>query len=608
MNGRVISRRRVLYTVGGGLVAAPAILKGLAAGASGSSPLFTLGVGSGDPGAHHVTLWTRLAPDPLNGGGMAPEPVPVTWAVATDPDMLRVIRRGRAVALPQNGHALRVLAGGLPANRWLYYRFEALGEASRIGRTRTFPALGDDDHEFDDDGHEFEEDDDGGDFDDGGQRARAARMRFALVSCQNYEQGFYTAFRDIVSQDLDFIVHVGDYIYEDGPTSTPIDPGRVHNGPEIFSVEDYRNRYALYRLDQDLQDAEARFPVVHTPDDHEVDNNVAGPIAEEGAPFQDEEFLQRRRNAFQVLNETMPYGPGVGLRDGGNRIQLYRRLDFGRLASLFVLDTRQFRTDQPAEDGFGSADPDSAALEPILGETLFDPAIESDAAEMLGGRQERWLKRGLRRSRATWNVLAQQVMVTRWNLVDTLFFSVPPAQQPFVEPLFSQVSDILNIDAWDGYGAARDRIFRFLDKRRPSNPVVLTGDIHSAWGANLLKDFDDPQSDILAAEFVCTAISSTFAALDPRPIDGIVKVGLPAKNSQIEFFNGLFRGYCLCDVDRKRWRTTYRRVGTPSDATDPNPLALVPMPGDTVEDDQVLEIAAGFNRRGSGQRLVTKGV
>lgn len=583
------TRRHFIQRTGIGLVAAPAIISGLKRDAVASpSALFTLGVMSGDPGSDQVTLWTRLAPDPLNGGGLADDALPVKVEVAADEAMTHLVFEDEVMARAENGYAVRVRAKQLPEDSWLYYRFHALGDSSRLGRTRTFPGAE--------------------------QGADGARMRFALTSCQNYEQGFYAAWRDIAERKdaIDFIVHVGDYIYENGATDTPFDPARVHNGVEIFSVEDYRNRYALYRLDQNLQDAQALFPVIHTPDDHEVDNNYAGMVAEEGAPFEGDAFLERRRNAYRVLLESMPYGPMVRSNRGHGQVKLYRRLNYGNLASIFVLDTRQFRTDQPAADGFGSADPDSAALEPVFDEVLFDPGIDNPAAEMLGGRQEQWLAKELKQSNAQWNVLAQQIMLTEWNLLGTARLTIqtdptiPDEQKEAILPLFDQVDDFLSVDAWDGYRAARMRLFDVLEKARPNNPIVLTGDIHSSWAANLRRDAGDPSSDLLAAEFVCTSISSTFLGADPRPTDQIVKAGLPELNPQIAFFNGLLRGYCLCEVDQDRWVTTYRGVGTRADIANlDDPLALVPRADSPVETDAVVEIEAGFNLPNSGKELVT---
>jgi alkaline phosphatase D len=580
------SRRRFVQGLGlaAGLVAAPAILRGIRAdAATPGGSLFTLGVASGDPDFCSVVLWTRLAPDPLNGGGMSNRPVPVQWEVAKDPGMIHVIRHGTAIAQSRDGHAVTVVAAGLPSDEWLYYRFRAMGETSRIGRTRTFP-------------HPFK---------------MASRMRCAVVSCQNYVQGYYPAYRDIAAQDIDFVMHTGDYIYESGASGSPFDANRNHLGSEIFSVDDYRNRYALYRLDANLQDAHAHAPFIVTWDDHEVDNNYAGLAAEESAPYTGADFAERRENAYQVYSETMPLRPVN--RQYRHTMHLYRQLEFGRLANIFMLDTRQFRTDQPAEDGFGSTDPDSAVLEPAFGEVLYDiDGINDPKATMMGFPQEAWLAHGLGRSRSKWNVIGQQVMLTEWNLKRTARLTIefnpniPADQKAALLQAFDQVDNVYNVDAWDGYRAARARLFHALDKLRPSNPVVLSGDIHSAWGANLLSDFQDQQSDMLAAEFVCTSITSTFLAQDPRPTDAIVRAGVAADNPHIPYFNGLFRGYCLCDVTPDRWETTYRAVGTLADVAKSDPLALTPMESSTVETDAVLEIEDGFNKPGSAKRLAVK--
>lgn len=580
-----LSRRRFLQGLGAsaGLIAAPAYLvSGRTRAGDTGSELFSLGVASGDPAHDSVVLWTRLAPDPLNGGGMPHRPVVVDWAVATDPDMGRVIRRGVTTALPQDGHAVHVVAHGLPSNQSLYYQFRAMGSQSRIGRTRTFP----------------------------GPRDRAERLRFAVANCQHYEQGFYPAYRDMLAQGLDFVLYLGDYIYEDGPSALLIAPGRTHNSPEIITVEDYRNRYALYRLDKDLQDAHALYPFIVTPDDHEVDNNYAGLIPEASGPTQSEDFVRRRLNAYQVYSETMPLRPSNRQHGKSPELRLFRRLQFGDLADLHVLDTRQYRTDQPAGDGFGSTDPDSLALENVLGEALFDAdGILDPKATLLGPQQEAWLARNLAQSRARWNVLAQQVMVMPWNLIEggrasvALDPSIPPELKAQLLPLFDQVEDLLNVDAWDGYQAARRRLLGMLGDIRPSNPVILTGDIHSAWAASLLADFSRPEdADMIAAEFVASSISSTFLAIDPRPADFLVRRSL-ADNPHIAYFNGLFRGYCLFDIDRDRWETSYRAVGDLTGLTNPDPLALVPYPDTPVATDAVFTVKAGFNEPASGERV-----
>ncbi|MEL7313190.1 MAG: alkaline phosphatase D family protein [Pseudomonadota bacterium] len=592
------SRRSFINAVAAssGIVVAPAFMHSARGDLAGSS-LFPLGVASGDPGADSVVLWTRIVEDPITGQGLGNVPIALNWEVALDPGMGQIVQTGRVVAQPRNGHAARVIARKLPQGVWLYYRFTATGKyrghQSRVGRTRTFPH-----HRILPAGII------------GAESCRRDSMRFAFVSCQNYTQGFYTAWRDIASQDIDFVVHTGDYIYESGASSSPLLDGRNHVGGELFTVDDYRNRYALYRLDQDLQDAHARAPFLVTWDDHEVDNNYAGTIAEEGAPFQDAAFLERRRNAYKVYGESMPVRRNAA-RDGS--FPLARRLSFGSLADIHMLDTRQFRDDQAAADGFGSTDtsidsPTATLLEQVFGEPIFDAAgLEDPGRSLLGLDQEIWLARNLRSSKATWNVLAQQIMVMPWNLRETgrlnVLFGPDFDGKDLVLSAIDSLENLLNVDAWDGYRASRDRLFQALEQFRPGNPVVLTGDIHSAWGAELLSDFSDPtNADVLAAEFVCSSISSTFAGPDPRPVDAIVRAGIP-DNPHIKLFDGRFRGYCLCDVDERRWRTEFRAVGAPEDLINPNPLALVPQPNDTVFTASVAEIESGFNARGERKPL-----
>jgi alkaline phosphatase D len=493
------SRREFMkqLAAAGSLALAPGFIRPLSA-AGGESPrsssLFTLGVASGDPTSDAVVLWTRLAPDPLNGGGMGSAPAGVTWQVALDPAMQQVIRQGIAIALPRHGHAVSVNVEGLIPDSWYFYQFSHAGEKSRIGRTRTFPAPG----------------------------LYAPSMRFALVSCQNFEAGYYAAYRDISAQALDFVVHVGDYIYE-GPADPRVPAARRHVGQELSSVDDYRNRYALYRLDPHLQDAHAAFPFITTWDDHEVDNDYAGLIPEDDQTAQ--AFLRRRANAYQVYGEMMPLQPSV--RETNGRMNLYRSLRFGDLAELFVLDTRQMRTDQPCRGGL---------------EVLQScPAILDPAATMVGAEQEEWLFQGLRNSRATWNVLAQQVMMMRWDLGVLLGRS--------------RDLNVFSVDAWDGYQVARDRIMAFLADNQIANPVVLTGDIHSSWAAELKADFTDPSSPVTGAEFVCSGVTSRFGDAGVP----FVRATLPS-NPHIRFFDGLHRGYVKCTVTPESWRADFRAV------------------------------------------------
>ena len=449
---------------------------------SGANP-FTLGVASGDPAPDSVVLWTRLAPEPLAGGGMPRERVEVEWQVAEDEGMSRVVRNGRVTATPELGHSVHVEVRGLKPSRWYWYRFKTGAHVSRLGRTRTAP----------------------------GERDEPGKLAFAFASCQHYETGYYTSYRHMVDEELDLIVHLGDYIYEGPPTAGRV---RQHNGPEIVSLNDYRNRHALYRMDPDLQKAHALFPWIVTWDDHEVDNNYASDLSEEGTPRP--QFLERRANGYQAYYEHMPLRRSSLPR--GSALQLYRRLPFGNLAEFSVLDTRQYRSDQPCGDG----------NKPQCPEAL------SESTTLLGNQQERWFFDGLGRSRARWNIVAQQIMMAK---VDRR----AGAEQAYA------------LDQWSGYEHARNRVLRHLHERRPSNPIVLTGDIHSNWAADLKLDFADPKSPTVGAEFVGTSISSGGDGADTQ---AAVEAYLP-ENPHVRFYNNQ-RGYVRCVVTPERWQSDYR--------------------------------------------------
>ncbi|MBA3438606.1 MAG: alkaline phosphatase D family protein [Pyrinomonadaceae bacterium] len=450
-----------------------------------STDPFSLGVASGDPLPTSVVLWTRLAPDALNRGGMPPEKVLVQWQVASDDKLRRIVKQGTVVATPDLAHSVHVDVRGRQPARPYWYRFKVGAAVSPIGRTQTAPALG----------------------------SPVDNLRFAFASCQHYEQGFFTPYRHMAREDLDLVVHLGDYIYEGGITDGR---ARRHNGPEIQTLTDYRNRYALYKSDPDLQLAHASFPWIVTWDDHEVDNNYGAALAEdEEAPAA---FLKRRAAAYQAYYEHMPLR--AASMPKGPDMQLYRRLTYGSLAEFTVLDTRQYRTDQPCGDG---------------NKQRCAQALD-ERATLTGPAQERWLLKGLDQSRSRWNVLAQQVMMAE---VD---------REPGVERKFA-------MDQWAGYVAARNRLLGFMLRRRPSNPVVLTGDIHSNWVADLKADFDNPRSATVGTEFVGTSISSGGDGTDTRPETAKVL----AENPHVKFFNAQ-RGYVRCHLTPRRWQSDYRVV------------------------------------------------
>jgi alkaline phosphatase D len=326
--------------------------------------------------------------------------------------------------------------------------------------------------------------------------------------------GFFTAYRHAAADDLDLMFHLGDYIYEQAAA-----PGRprAHLGAELTTLAQYRTRHALYKTDPDLQAAHAQYPWVVTWDDHDVDNNYAGATSERHDPV--DQFLERRAAAYQAYYEHTPLRRQSIPR--GPFAQVYRQFSWGSLASFFVLDTRQYRSDQPCGDG-GRAAPCEETRNPAL--------------TMLGEAQERWLFSGLDRSVSRWNILPQQVMMAKVDV------RLGP------EPRFS-------MDQWSGYDAARTRLLEFLGRRQPSNPVVLTGDIHSNWVNDLKVDFEDARSPVVATELVGTSISSGGDGADAPG----GTADMLARNPFVKFHNGQ-RGYVRCEVTADVLSADYRVI------------------------------------------------
>jgi alkaline phosphatase D len=514
----VLSRRAFLRS---GALAALALASGVtprrAAGLAPAAIPFSLGIASGDPTHDSVVLWTRLAVDPLNGGGMPPVPLEVDWKIATDPHLRHVVRRGTFLALPEDGHSVNVAATGLAPDRWYWYQFESGGDLSPIGRTRTFPA----------------------------PRSQPRLLRFAFVSCQHWESGFYTAWEHLAREDIDFVIHLGDYIYEDG---TSVGGVRQHVPvSEIMTLDDYRNRYAQYRSDANLQAAHAQFPFIITWDDHEVENDYAGDVSENNGDADSTndvppgEFRTRRARAYKTFFEHMPLDPRLSLK--GASARLFRRFDWGRLAKFHVLDTRQFRSDQPCAGAKDLLAPVGDDLVIACGEEL------NPSATMIGAAQENWLLDGLQRSKSRWNVIAQQVMMAAVDF--------GPGAAGF-DPRLTGLH-IRNVDAWDGYVEARNRLLGGVLEEEIANLVVLSGDAHSSWVADLKANFADPSSPVVGTEFVGMSISSNFRS-EFIPI--IEQTLLDPANAHVKFFDGTFHGYVRCSVTPERWLSDYRVVDT----------------------------------------------
>lgn len=500
----------------------PVARRALAQPAFRSYP-FTLGVASGDPVPDGMVLWTRLAPEPLAPmGGMPHAAVEVRWEVAEDARFTTIARQGTELARPETGFSVHAEVAGLAPGRQYFYRFRCGTEVSQVGRTRTAPAAD----------------------------AAPARLRFVNAGCQHLEHGYFTAWRHIADeQELDFVYHYGDFIYEYRGVQ-PMEPSwgpavRTHAGEEIHTIDNYRQRYAQYRMDPDLMAAAHAHPFLMVFDDHEVDNDWAGTISEENGTSRafpiavpPEIFALRKQAAFQAWWENMPLRRSVLPR--GPEIHAYRSLTFGRLARIHLLDTRSWRDDQPCG-----------------GNPVVVPACEAVArpdAQMLGAAQEKWLLDQVAEGGTTWQLLAQQVMVMRRELA----------------------GGNLNMDKWDGAPAARARLLRGLQERRASNPIILTGDVHNAWVGDLRLNPADERSPVIASEFVATSISSAG--------DGSEAVAnqeeVLRRNPHIRYANNR-RGYTLHEATAQRMTATHRVV------------PYVTRPGAPREDRGVFVVEAG---------------
>jgi alkaline phosphatase D len=488
--------RRRSFLVRSATLAAAAIANRVwsADGAGAAAPAmdaypFQLGVASGDPSADGFVLWTRLAPRPLEGGGMPDSPVRVDWRVAEDEGMSKVVRSGQYTARGEWAHSVHVEVAGLKPGRWYWYDFKVGMEVSPRGRTRTLEAPGT-------------------------AADQTPPLRIAVASCQHFEAGHYTAYRHMLAESPDLVLHLGDYIYEGRGKDGGV---RRHAGEEIMTLADYRNRHAQYKTDPALQAMHQAAPWLVTWDDHEFDNNCAGGISEE-LGVATAAFLSRRAAAYQAYYEHMPLRAACIPK--GPDMKIFRRVSHGQLVDFHVLDTRQYRSDQPHGDGLKKP-----------GRQAEDPA-----ATLLGSDQRGWLLDGLGASPARWQALAQQVMMARVDRV------------PGDEVKCS-------MDQWPGYEAERRALLRAFLEGRAANPVVLTGDIHSNWANELVADFDDLDSKVVGSEFVCTSITSNG--------DGAERPGylepLLAENPFVKH-HGTRRGYVSCTIDPRQWRADFRTV------------------------------------------------
>ena len=450
-----------------------------------SADPFTLGVASGDPDATSVVLWTRLAPDPLNGGGMPDDDIEVTWEISGSPEFDTLLASGSETAVPAHGHSVHAV---VPLDQGQsFYRFRVGDYTSPVGTTRAAPDAG----------------------------ASLAETTFAAASCQHYASGQYAAHRDIAEHGPDFVVWLGDYIYEDPGLPGNADPAaRVHLGPEPTTLGDYRNRYARYKSDVHLQAAHAVCPWFVIWDDHEVENNYAGLTPQVAAD--QPAFAARRAIAYQVWWEHQPVrlDPPIAANP---EYRIYRDVHWGDLIGLALLDGRQYRSDQTCGDV-------TLSLDPPCAET-FDTA-----RRMLGAEQEAWLFDKLGTSTSVWNVIGNQVVMS-----DATFGGA-----------------VLNYDQWDGYPIERQRIMQQLADAAVSNVVVLTGDIHLAAVAQL-RAGDRGVGTPVGVEFITTSISSA-SSIDDQ-LTEVLKTFPNLVDAELTH-----RGYSLHTVTPQRWTADYRIV------------------------------------------------
>ncbi|TXH48027.1 MAG: phosphodiesterase [Burkholderiaceae bacterium] len=466
---------------------------------AGTGHPFTLGVASGMPRPDSVVIWTRLAPRPHDAdGGLPPLPLAVRWELAEDERFSVGVRRGEFVARPERAHAVHVEVTGLASARTYFYRFIAGGAVSEMGRTRTAPA----------------------------EDAAVARLRLALASCQHYEQGFYAAHREIAERELDFVLFVGDYIYE---SSNPNHQVRTHEGPVPQTLPAYRARHATYKLDADLRAAHAAHPWILTWDDHEVENDYAGDASPSGLDAV--AFLRRRAIAYQAYFEHLPVSPAMAPQ--GPAMRIHDRYRWGRLAELWTMDGRQYRSVQACgKDG-------AAGGRVITGcEVLADPA-----RSVFGTAQERWLAEGLAASTRAWKLVAQGSQVSSSGIT--------------TPGLGRRVYS----DGWDGYPRARERLLDAI-ATAGGNTLVLGGDVHRHVAAQLRQRPEDPRSAVVAAEFVCSSISS-------RGLSETLMAAIRASNPDLVHARSEERGYALVDLTPQVAHCDFRATPYPvrADAT-----------------------------------------
>jgi alkaline phosphatase D len=528
-SSRSFNRRDFIIGVSAGAAALPGVSRAVMIDPTAA---FTHGVASGDPLSDRVILWTRVSPALGNA-------VQVNWEVAADEGFRQVLRRGRALALATNDHTVKVDAMGLPAGASLYFRFSTAGQLSPVGRTRTLPV------------------------------GALPSLKLAVFSCSNYPAGFFHAYAEAARmEDVFAAVHLGDYIYEyarDGYASDDASALERESLPEheLLSLSDYRQRYAQYRSDPDLQALHAAMPWICVWDDHEIANDTWKDGAENHTPATEGPFELRRAAAIKAYHEWLPIRPPEAAR----LLRIFRSFTFGNLVDLHMLDTRVIARDLQLDyaNYFGASGFDTARFTSDMG---------NPSRQLLGAEQTQWLSGRLAATRSTWTLLGQQVLMGRMNIpaplvlgqitfgaYSQLLFKAATAPATLTaqeQAILAQPAIPYNLDAWDGYAVARETVLgtaRALNK----NLVVLAGDTHNAWASDLA----DLQGNQVGVEFATPGVSSPgLETYFPNESPQAVAAGLTQLIGPLVYAETASRGFMVVTATPHECRCDWHFVST----------------------------------------------
>lgn len=455
-----IDRRSFLKlgAAGAGMAALGTTAAACAPDPSPPSTAFSAGIAAGLHSPSEVVIWTRVDP------GFDPSTSTAGWEVGTSPAMTTIVSSGNVSLTTANDSTVKVLVGGLAPDSNYWYRFTAGTETSQVGRARTLPSPG----------------------------AAVGSLKLAYASCQAYGSGYYAAWRQIATTELDAVMFLGDYIYEDARILA-LGSARPENVADAFDLGTYRAKYRLYKSDPDLQAAHAAHPFTYTWDDHEIVNDYDSTIFTTNPG--------RAAGAYQAWFEYQPVWPITGT-------QIYRSLRWGALGEIFMIDTRQYR--DPHRDGA-----------PLIGARVITDYETNPTRSMLGTTQRAWLLDGLADAQTdgvVWKIIGNPSMIAPIRIRDD---DTPAARlaDPSL-PLHAGEYTNSNFDSWDGFPAERDAVLGHLSTAGVENTIFVTGDYHSFWAAALTTDFDDPSAPVVAHDFAAGAISSGGGAFNENILSG----------------------------------------------------------------------------------------